>query len=121
MLSTAVGRFRVIAFVEGLSALALFFVAMPIKYVDALGKNPLPTYYAGWVHGVLYMLFAAAGFAALWARGWGVMPAVWGFVASVIPGGTFVYDARFLRGEHAKELAQRANGKAVAVELDHGK
>ncbi|HEX4613375.1 MAG TPA: DUF3817 domain-containing protein [Urbifossiella sp.] len=108
MFSTPVGRFRVIAFVEGISALLLFFVAMPIKYVDALGKNPLPVLYVGWVHGVLFMVFALAGLNALVARRWGVMPAVWGFVASVLPGGTFVYDARFLKPEHARELAENS-------------
>ncbi|MBX9626274.1 MAG: DUF3817 domain-containing protein [Gemmataceae bacterium] len=121
MLSTPVGRFRVIAFVEGLSALALFFVAMPIKYVPALGGDPRPTYYAGWVHGVLYVLFAVAGFHALFARGWGLMPAVWGFVASVVPGATFVYDHLFLKPEHRKELAERASGKDFALPVPHGK
>jgi integral membrane protein len=107
LLATPVGRFRVIAFVEGVSALLLFFVAMPIKYVEALGANPFPVRYVGWAHGVLFMLFAAAGFHALLARKWGVTPAAWGFVASVLPGGTFVYDARFLKPEHDRELAEK--------------
>ena len=107
MLKTPVGRFRVIAFVEGVSALILFFVAMPIKYVDALGRDPTPVRYAGWVHGILYLLYAIAGFQALYARGWGFREAGWGFVASIVPGGTFVYD-RFLRREQAREAADRA-------------
>ena len=121
MLSTPVGRFRLVAFLEGLSAIALFFVAMPIKYVDALGKNPLPTYYFGWVHGALYILFAVAGFAALSARKWGPMAGVWGFVASVVPGATFVYDHLFLKPEHRKEVAERATGKGFASPTPHGK
>ena len=67
MFNTPVGRFRVIAFIEGISFLVLLLIAMPIKYVDALGKNPTPVLYVGWVHGVLFMLYAAAGFAA---RSW---------------------------------------------------
>lgn len=108
VLNTPVGRFRAIAFIEGLSALALFFVAMPIKYVDALGKNPAPVLYVGWVHGILFMLYAIAGFQALFARGWGIMAGVWGFVAAVIPGGTFVYDAKFLKREHEAERRERS-------------
>ena len=50
MLSTPVGRFRVIAFVEGLSFLVLLFIAMPIKYI---GENPDPVKYTGWVHGMI--------------------------------------------------------------------
>ena len=106
MSNTPVGRFRVVAFIEGVSALLLFFVAMPIKYVAALGGDPRPVYYAGWVHGVLFMLYAVAGFHAMYARRWGVGPALGGFVASVVPGGTFVYD-RFLKREQMKEAAER--------------
>lgn len=120
MLSTPVGRFRVVAFLEGLSAIALFFVAMPIKYVPALGGDPRPTLYVGWVHGLLYMLFALAGFAALAARKWGPMAGVWGFVASVVPGATFVYDHLFLKPEHRKELAERAAGKDFATTSSYG-
>ncbi len=108
MLSTPVGRFRAIALVEGISALLLFFVAMPIKYVEALGSDPLPVKYVGWAHGVLFVLFAAAGLNALTARRWGAMPAVWGFIAAVLPFGTFVYDARFLKPEHDRERAEKA-------------
>ncbi|MBX9583095.1 MAG: DUF3817 domain-containing protein [Gemmataceae bacterium] len=120
MLSTPVGRFRVIAFVEGVSALLLFFVAMPIKYVPALGGDPRPVLYVGWVHGILFMVFAIAGFLALFARGWRWPAAAWGFVAAVLPGGTFVYDHLFLRHEHRRELAERETGKAFAPSHPHG-
>lgn len=108
MFSTPVGRFRAIAFVEGVSALLLFFVAMPIKYVDALGGNPLPVKYVGWAHGVLVILFGVAGFLAMGARKWGPMAGVYGFLAAMLPFGTFVYDARFLKPEHARERAEAA-------------
>lgn len=104
MLSTSVGRFRVIAFVEGVSFLVLLLIAMPIKYA---GDNPAPVKYVGWAHGVLFVLYAVAGFAALFARKWRVSAGVWGFVASIVPAGTFVYDAKFLRAEEQKELAER--------------
>ncbi|MBN9522974.1 DUF3817 domain-containing protein [bacterium] len=107
MLSTPVGRFRVIAFVEGLSALLLFFVAMPIKYVEALGGNPLPVKYVGWAHGVLVIAFGIAGLLAMQARRWGIMSGVYGFVAALLPFGTFVYDARFLKPEHDRERAEK--------------
>lgn len=100
---TPVGRLRVIAFIEGVSFLVLLLVAMPLKYA---GGMPEAVKYTGWAHGVLYILFAVAGFQALAARGWGVREAVWGFVASVVPAGTFVWDARFLRREHEAERAE---------------
>jgi integral membrane protein len=105
---TPVGRFRIIALVEGISFLVLLFIAMPIKYLEAFGSNPKPVQYVGWVHGVLYILYAIAGFQALYARGWGVREAVWGFLASILPGGTFVYDVLFLKREHEAEKAEKA-------------
>jgi integral membrane protein len=107
LLSTPVGRFRAIAFVEGVSTLLLFFVAMPIKYVEAFGANPLPVRYIGAAHGGLVILFAIAGVLAMRARKWGFLSGVYGFLAALVPFGTFVYDARFLKPEHARELAER--------------
>ncbi|MBY0513806.1 MAG: DUF3817 domain-containing protein [Gemmataceae bacterium] len=114
MLCTSVGRFRAVALAEGVSFLVLLLVAMPLKY--AAGR-PEAVLYVGWAHGLLFMLYAVAGFAALFARGWGLMAGVWGFVAAVLPGGTFVYDARFLRGEEQKERA----GRRPASELREGR
>ena len=107
MWNTPVGRFRIIAFIEGISYLVLLLIAMPIKYTDALGRNPAPVFYVGSIHGGLFVLYAIAGFHALFARGWGVKEAVLGFVAAIVPAGTFVYD-RHLKREHEKELADRA-------------
>lgn len=114
MLSTPVGRLRVVAFAEGVSCLLLFFVAMPIKYVEALGNDPTPVKYVGWVHGVLFLLFGIAGFQAQAARRWPWSAAAWGFVAALLPGGTFVYDARFLKPEHDRE--QAAGGSARGLQ-----
>lgn len=113
LLSTPVGRFRVVAFVEGVSYLVLLLVAMPIKYVPALGQHPEPTRIVGTIHGGLFVLFAVAGFRAQAARGWPAREAVRGFVAAIVPGGTFVYD-RFLRREYA---AERAGRGAAASDL----
>ena len=104
MLSSAVGRFRAIAFLEGISFLVLLLIAMPLKYA---GDNPKPVLYVGWVHGVLYILYAIAGFQAMIARKWPVSEAVRGFIASIIPAGTFVYDWAFLRGDYEAERAAK--------------
>lgn len=103
MLSSPVGRFRVIAFVEGISFLVLLFIAMPIKYVPELGGNPMPTRIVGAIHGGLFILYAIAGFQAKAARKWPMKEAVRGFVASILPFGTFVYDWMFLKSEHDAE------------------
>ena len=47
-----------------------------------------------------------AGFLAMASRKWPLKEAVRGFVVSILPGGTFLYDAAFLKGEYAAERAQ---------------
>jgi integral membrane protein len=118
LLSTPVGRFRAIAFVEGVSYLVLLLIAMPIKYVPALGGHPEPTRIVGAIHGGLFILYAIAGFQAKAVRGWPMSEVVRGFVAAVMPLGTFFYDAWFLRRE---QEAERAGREPVASDLQsHG-
>lgn len=47
---------RRVCLVEAVSYLLLCFVAMPIKYVDALGRNGMPVRILGMAHGVLFLL-----------------------------------------------------------------
>jgi integral membrane protein len=103
LLATPVGRFRTIALLEGVSFLVLLFIAMPIKYVPALGGHEEPTRIVGAIHGGLFILYAIAGFQAKAARKWPMREAVRGFIASILPFGTFIYDWAFLKGEYEKE------------------
>ena len=57
MLATPIARLRTIGLIESLSSFALFFVAMPIKYIDALGANPQPVSIVGAVHGGLFCIY----------------------------------------------------------------
>lgn len=85
--------FRKIAFVEGVTTLALFLVAMPLKY---LAGYPEPVTITGWVHGVAFLAYVLMMVIALRGRGW--PPAAWlrTFAASLVPFGTFAND-RFLK------------------------
>jgi integral membrane protein len=46
--------FRKIAVAEGISYIALLFIAMPLKYWAGL---PLAVKYTGWAHGLLFVLY----------------------------------------------------------------
>lgn len=94
MLATSVGRLRLIGLVEGVSFLALLLVAMPLKY--ALGR-PEAVKVVGWAHGVLFMLFLLALFQAASEREWPLRRIALGFVAAVVPLGTFFFDAHLRR------------------------
>ncbi len=88
-LTTALGRFRIVALLEGLSYLGLFFVTMPLKY---LMEMPGPNKVVGMTHGVLTVLFVFT-LVSVWAeRGWSWKRALAALVASLIPFGTFVFE-----------------------------
>lgn len=94
MLRTSLGRFRAIAFIEGVSYLVLLGVAMPLKYFAGFPEAVLAV---GWVHGVLFVLYLVALAEVSLARRWRLLRILSAFVASLIPFGTFVLDARLRR------------------------
>jgi len=60
MLATPIARLRTIGLIESLSSFALFFIAMPIKYIEALGANPQPVSVVGMTHGILFCIYILA-------------------------------------------------------------
>lgn len=91
--TTTYRLFRHVAFIEGVTTLALFFVAMPIKY---LAGNPQPVTITGWIHGVAFIAYMVMMALALRGRGWTTAEWARTFAASLVPFGTFAND-RFLR------------------------
>lgn len=94
LLTSPVGRFRAVAFLEGLSLLLLFFVAMPLKY--ALGL-PQAVSVVGMAHGLLFLAYLVALSLAAAEAGWGLGRVALAFVASLVPFGTFWFDAQLRR------------------------
>ena len=90
---TTVGRFRIVAFWEGISFLLLLFVAMPLKY--GFGVD-LAVRVVGMAHGLLFIAYVVT-LGQAWSR-LGTRLGCIAFVASFIPAGTFWLDAR-LRGD----------------------
>jgi integral membrane protein len=104
MLKTALGRFRAVALLEGLSFILLLFVAMPLKYLAGM---PLAVRVVGLAHGLLFVLFLFALMEVAIAYRWSLVRVVGAFVSSLVPFGTFVLDAR-LRREEAEAAVQAA-------------
>jgi integral membrane protein len=63
--NTLLARFRTVAWIEGLSYVALLFIAMPLKYFADL---PLAVRVVGMAHGVLFIAYVVL-VALLLARG----------------------------------------------------
>lgn len=96
MTTSSLSRFRIIALLEGISFLILLFIAMPLKYMAGL---PLMVKYVGWAHGALFILFILALIPLAIERSWSWKNVSWSFLASLLPFGTFVLDAKLLRKE----------------------
>jgi integral membrane protein len=90
-------QLRLVAFLEGSSFVVLLFIAMPLKYLMDL---PLAVRIVGSVHGLLFLMFMVALYRAARDREWPRRRSLHGFVASILPFGTFVFD-RSLRREIA--------------------
>ncbi len=98
MLKTPIGRLRAVGLLEGLSFLVLLFIAMPLKYLAGM---PLAVKMVGWAHGLLFVLYLLALVEASAAHRWSLVRIVGAFIASLLPFGTFVLDARLRREEQA--------------------
>lgn len=99
--ATAVGRFRIVAFWEGVSYLLLLFVAMPLKYGAGVD---VAVSIVGMAHGVLFLGYLAT--LALAARRLGPRLTLIAFAISFVPAGTFWLEARLRQDE--REFERRA-------------
>ncbi len=83
--------FMQIAFLEGISYLVLLLVAMPLKY---FAQIPEGVKYIGWAHGVLFVLFCIYLLKVWVGLKWSFGKTAVAFIASLLPFGTFVLDAK---------------------------
>ncbi len=81
--------FRIIAFLEGLSYILLLGIAMPLKYMYGM---PVAVNIIGMIHGILFMVYSAYLFVILREYRLRVPIGIRGFIAGLLPFGTFVFD-----------------------------
>ena len=94
--NTSIGRFRMVAIIEGISYLFLLFIAMPLKY---FADMPDVVKYTGWVHGILFMLYMLTLINAKFDANWGFKKVFIAFMASLIPFATFILDKSLKKEE----------------------
>ncbi|NJL14156.1 MAG: DUF3817 domain-containing protein [Microscillaceae bacterium] len=87
--SSPIGRLRILAFLEGLSFLALLFITMPMKYWL---EWPGPNLVVGLLHGLLFVSYILAVVQVKIEENWTIGKTFWALLASVIPFGTFWAD-----------------------------
>ncbi|MCF0051430.1 DUF3817 domain-containing protein [Dyadobacter chenwenxiniae] len=94
LIKSALGRLRIVAFLEGISYLVLLGIAMPLKYIAGL---PQAVRVVGMVHGVLFVLFVILLIQVATERSWSFKKSLLSFISSLVPFGTFYADAKWFR------------------------
>ncbi|TWR30206.1 DUF3817 domain-containing protein [Mucilaginibacter pallidiroseus] len=95
LLKSSVGRLRIIAFLEGISLLALIFIAVPLKH---FGNTPSMVKAMGPVHGVLFLLFIFNTISVGVEQKWNFRNTTRKvLLACIIPFGTFYIDYKILK------------------------
>ena len=99
MLKSPVGRVRAMGMIEGVSALVLFFVAMPLKYIVKHPSGTDAVFWVGAIHGGLFVLYAVVAFWA-WGKGY-LSDKLLGYaaLASIVPFGPFLIDRKLKAAE----------------------
>lgn len=94
LLTTALGRLRVVGFLEGWSFLVLLLIAMPLKY---LAGQPLAVRYVGMAHGLLFVLYVLLVLQNALENRWSWRKTALALLASLVPLGTFWADRKLFQ------------------------
>jgi integral membrane protein len=91
MTNTPLNRLRLMGMIEGLSFLALLFIAMPLKYIYG---DPSWVKMVGQVHGMLWIGFCFVLWDTKSKLNWTLKQAMVPFIAAVLPFGPFLIDRK---------------------------
>ncbi len=94
ILSSSLGRFRLVSFAEGLSFLLLLGVAMPLKYI---WQMPEAVKIAGYLHGGLFITYCILLLMVTIDLKWSFKIALLLFLASIFPFGFLIAERTFLK------------------------
>ncbi len=86
--------FKILALIEGISALLLFFFAMPMKYIFEM---PVFVKYIGMAHGILFTAYIIVATMLKFEENWNLKKYIEICLASIPPFGTFYIEKKYLR------------------------
>jgi integral membrane protein len=86
--------FKVIAIVEGISAILLFFFAVPMKYIF---NDPYYVKHIGMAHGILFTIYIVLATLLLFIENWEFKKYFIICIASIPPFGTFYIERKYLK------------------------
>ena len=79
---------------EAISSILLFFLAMPLKYI---WEQDLLIRPVGMAHGILWVIYVAMTITGQIKYKWGYKLTMWLMIASIVPAGPIIADAKLLR------------------------
>ena len=91
--SSTLGALRLFGFLEGCSFL-LFFVTVPLKHALDI---KWPNMVVGMAHGLLFISYVLLVYLVAKEKGWSFKTQCWAYLASLLPFGTFVADAKIFK------------------------
>ena len=86
--------FKYLALTEGISALLLFFFAMPMKYIF---NNPIYVKHIGMAHGMLFTGYIIIATVLKFKQNWNITKYAEICLASIPPFGTFYIEKKYLK------------------------
>lgn len=95
---TTLNRLRSVGTWEAISYILLLGIAMPLKY---LGDNDVLIRPIGMAHGILWMAYVGLAILGQADYKWPLKTTIWLFIASLLPFGPFVADAKLLQKVNA--------------------
>lgn len=93
---TTLHRLRTVGTWEAISYLLLLGIAMPLKYVWGYEQA---VRVVGMAHGILWMTYVSLAVLGQMDYRWSYKTTVWLFIASLLPFGPFIADAKLLKGK----------------------
>lgn len=85
--------FRYVAIIEGTTYI-LLGITMPLKY---MADMPSPNFYVGLIHGIFFILYMGLLMYSWIQFSWPFVRVILLFLASIIPLGAFLADAKILK------------------------
>jgi len=114
-MTAALKRYRVMAYITGMSLLVLIFVIMPLRYI---GGEEKPSEYFSPFHGLMYMLYVITVFDLFTRAKWSLVRMVLVMLAGCVPFISFVAEHRVNVKAKAlieKRAAARASREASSA------
>lgn len=95
--------YKVMSYITGVGLIVLVFIAVPIKYVPALGEKEGPVAVVGALHGYLYMVYVVLALVLAYTRKWKLLKVILVVAAGTIPLAVFFAERRVMRDEVARD------------------